>query len=132
MADLPRATRPKVLTIDDSPLVGRMIGEVLQDQPVDVFVAENGEEGLALARREKPDLILLDLEMPRLSGMTVCRMLRAFPETAGSIIYILSSHGAAPSSDELASLRVSGCLTKPFSPADLHDLIRAEFALNDT
>ncbi len=65
-----------VLAVDDDPLIGQYLVDVLDGKGFTVSVARNGKEGLEVARRQKPDLILLDVMMPGLNGFQVCEQLR--------------------------------------------------------
>ncbi|HVT79165.1 MAG TPA: response regulator, partial [Phycisphaerae bacterium] len=67
----------KVLVIDDCQTIHTLVKVRLGKEPVTLLSAHNGVEGIAMANREKPDLILLDVEMPGLTGFDVCRKLKA-------------------------------------------------------
>ncbi len=67
---------PKILVVDDEPPITKVLSYNLKRANYEVFVASDGEQALALARREQPDLIILDLMLPGLDGLEVCRILR--------------------------------------------------------
>jgi len=90
-----------------------------------VAVAENGEEALAAVARAKPDLVLLDVMMPRLNGYEVCRRLRERPEWAGIKIVILSAKGREVDVSKGLSLGADLYVTKPFSNTELVARINA-------
>jgi pilus assembly protein CpaE len=109
----------KILIIDDDLETLRLIGVVLQRQGFQVFTTSNGVDGIALAQREKPILIVLDIMMPDLDGYQVTRMLRENPETAG--IAILMFTAKTQVDDKIAGYDagVDEYLTKPIHPAEL-------------
>lgn len=80
----------KLLIIDDDPRVRRLLREALEGNSYITIEAENGIEGLDLARQEHPDLVLLDVVMPRLDGYEVCRWLKLDPATARARVVLMS------------------------------------------
>ena len=68
--------KKKILVVEDELDLAELLGFELQAQGYEVIVAHDGQEGLALAHKEKPDLMILDLMLPKLSGYQVCRMLK--------------------------------------------------------
>jgi DNA-binding response OmpR family regulator len=82
-----------ILIVDDSRSLVHIIDGVLQREGYKTCTAYDGEEGLARARQEKPDLIILDIVMPKMDGYTVCRHLQQDPETAGIPILMLTVKG---------------------------------------
>ncbi len=96
---------------------------MLSDDDVEVECAANGTEGLKLAKSQKFDLILLDVVLPQLDGITVCRMLKADPQTAAVPLHMLTAK--AKKSDVEAATRAgaNGYIHKPFRGAELMDLV---------
>ena len=88
-----------------------------------MVVARDGNEALALARSEQPDLILLDVVMPGRSGPNVLDALRRDPATATTPIVILTAWTQATDGAEMLRAGADGFLTKPFSPHELASLI---------
>ncbi|OGZ79120.1 MAG: hypothetical protein A2528_00580 [Candidatus Staskawiczbacteria bacterium RIFOXYD2_FULL_37_9] len=80
-------TNKKILIVEDSKNYLWIISNELERQGYIVFTAENGEDGLVAAKKEKPDLILLDIEMPKMDGMTMSKKLREF-DTKTPIIFL--------------------------------------------
>jgi CheY-like chemotaxis protein len=117
-------TNPKLLVIDDQPFIVAIFAELLRTEPVELLSASNGEEGLELARLHHPDMIFLDIEMPLMDGLAVCRKLREDSSFETVPIYLLSAKGEIPSDDEQRELRLSGYLSKPFSPLQVYGLIK--------
>jgi len=81
----------RILLIDDDAEIQEFIATFLGLEGYDVLLAVNGQAGLTMARKEQPDLILLDISMPDIEGVEVCRRLRAGAETADTPIFILSA-----------------------------------------
>lgn len=116
-------TRRKVLLADDDPGLRRLVGTTLGSDDFDLLQAADGGEALEVARRERPDLILLDVNMPRLNGFEVCRQLKSDPATAGIKVVMLTAR--ANESDRVQG-REAGAdeyFVKPFSPVQLLDKV---------
>jgi len=113
----------RTLVVDDDPDVRLVCRVALTSFGHEVLTARDGEEGLAAALRERPDMIVLDIMMPRKDGLSLLRELRA-EESAKEIPVVLLSALAA-STDQLRGYEAGadGYLTKPFSPDDLNSAI---------
>jgi CheY-like chemotaxis protein len=112
-----------VLIADDEPTVVELVRVTLEDSRVRVFDAGDGETALALAETFVPDLVLLDVAMPGLDGLEVCRRFRRDPRLANATIVMLT---AAAQKDDVASGLEAGAdeyVTKPFSPLRLLSLL---------
>ena len=83
----------KVLLIDDDPVVTTMYGKMLREQGFEVDVAGNGEEGLQAVRRELPDVVLLDLDMPKTSGIAWLKTIRSRQKSKSLPVVILTGGG---------------------------------------
>ena len=81
-----------ILLIEDSPVQALNICKLLEDQPVNIACAANGITGIKLARQMLPDLVLLDVEMPGINGLEVCRLLRDNERTLGIPIILFTTH----------------------------------------
>ncbi len=119
----------KVLVIDDDEDV-RYVAQVSLGRVggMTVFVASTGEEGLALARNERPDFILLDVMMPGMDGAATFQALRAEPETAAIPIVFLTAKAAASDVRRLEDLGAKAVILKPFDPMTLAATLRSLFA----
>ena len=119
----PRASdRRTVLIIEDEANIRRVVGDTLRSD-VTVIEAASGNEGLALAGAERPDLIVLDLGLPDVDGIALCRTLREW--TTVPIVVLSARH----SEDEKTALLDAGAddyVTKPFSPGELRARVRAQ------
>lgn len=114
-----------ILVADDEPHIVSLVRATLEDDHIRIVEAADGEEALELARAERPEVILLDVHMPRLDGVEVCRRLRSDPLFERAKIIILTA--AAQKADE-ARGRAAGAdhyLTKPFSPIRLLSIVQA-------
>jgi DNA-binding response OmpR family regulator len=114
-----------ILVADDEVPIVELVRFTLEDDQVQVVGAFDGVAALELARALRPDLVLLDVQMPHLSGLEVCRRLRETPESAQTRIVMLS---AAAQADDRARGMAAGAdeyLTKPFSPLALLTLVRS-------
>lgn len=113
-----------ILVIDDDEIVCRIIRPILMNNGYSVLTALTGEEGLAIARQQKPDLILLDVILPKMKGREVCKELKAFPETAAIPVIFLT---AKDSDDDVEAELAAGAqahLTKPVDPRVLLATVR--------
>jgi two-component system phosphate regulon response regulator PhoB len=114
-----------LLIADDEPHIVSLVRATLEDDQIRVVEASDGEVALELAGATRPDVILLDVHMPRLGGLEVCRRLRRDPRFQQTKIIMLTA--AAQAADE-ARGREAGAdhyLTKPFSPIRLLSLVQA-------
>ncbi len=116
---------PRILIVDDNPTNVKVLQTRLAAEGYEVVTAGDGEEGLAAARREKPDLILLDVMMPKVDGLEVCRRLRADPAFPFTPIIMVTA--MADSKDVIAGLEAGGdeYLTKPIDHAALAARVRS-------
>jgi len=112
-----------VLIADDEPYVVELVRVTLEDDRVRVFEAADGQTALAVAEALAIDLVLLDVHLPDLSGLEVCRALRANPRFASARIVMLTA--AAQQDDVMRGLAAGAddYLTKPFSPVRLLSLV---------
>lgn len=115
---------PKVLVVDDEPEVVVFIERILNGEQFDVVSAYDGISALDLAETEKPDLILLDIMMPMMSGYEVCDQLKSNPQTQLiPVILVTSAHMPEARSQSLKH-GAATLVSKPFLPAELVAQIR--------
>jgi CheY-like chemotaxis protein len=116
---------PKVvLIVDDDETMRQLILATLRDSPYRVLIACDGEEALAVARAHRPDLVLLDVIMPKRDGLAVCRQLKADPETAAIAIVMLTAQAQPEDRAAAQAAGADGYLTKPFRPFELLRRVR--------
>jgi DNA-binding response OmpR family regulator len=118
-----RRARRLVLTIEDQPDIRRLIRMTLEFKGFDVLEAGSGELGLELLKSRRPDLILLDVMMPGIGGLSVGRMLGADPKLRTIPVVMLSALGSAGDVEAGLQTGVRAYLVKPFSPLDLLALV---------
>jgi two-component system phosphate regulon response regulator PhoB len=114
-----------ILIVDDEPAILDLVRFTLEDAEVRVVEASDGVEALALARRLRPDLILLDVHMPRLDGLEACRQIRRDPALARTPIVMLTAAGQEADRARGREAGADEYLTKPFSPLALLALVEA-------
>ncbi len=117
-------TGARVLVIDDSPTITRVVQLVLTKAGYDVVSATDGEAGLAEARANRPDLILLDFVMPRLNGYQVCRELAADPALRDVPVVLLSAKGDQVGERFVKVMGIVDYITKPFAPEALTAVVQ--------
>ncbi|HEY6013743.1 MAG TPA: response regulator transcription factor [Candidatus Limnocylindrales bacterium] len=112
----------RVLVVDDEPPIVDLVRGYLEREGWEVLTAPDGREGLELARREQPDVVILDLMLPGLDGVEACRELRTF-----SNAFVVMLTARSEEIDKLVGLAVGAddYLTKPFSPRELVARIKA-------
>ncbi len=114
-----------ILVVDDEAPIVDLVRFTLEDADVRIVEASDGAEALVLARRIKPDLVLLDVHMPSLDGLEVCRQLRREPDFARTPIVMLTAAGQQADRSSGLSAGADEYLTKPFSPLALLALVEA-------
>lgn len=114
----------KILVVDDEPHIVRLVQVNLQRAGYEVVTAYDGLQALTRIKQERPDLVLLDITMPRLDGWEVLKRLRAQPETVDLPVVMLTAR--AQDKDVFTSFQLGSHLhlTKPFSPLELLSFIR--------
>ncbi len=119
----------RILVVDDEPRIAEIVRDYLARAGFGVLTAGNGADALALARARSPDLIVLDLGLPKVDGMEVTRALRK-----SSNVPIVMLTARVDESDKLAGLELGAddYLTKPFSPRELVARVRAIFRRLET
>jgi CheY-like chemotaxis protein len=111
--------RKKILAVDDS-RTALLVEKAILEETFDVVTASSGEESLGRAATEAPDLVLMDLEMPGISGLEACRRLRAEPATRMTPIILVTSHSEAES---LEGAFLHGCTDYVIKPIDGDELL---------
>lgn len=119
----------KVLVVDDEPALLRLMEYLLQHEGYQVIAAKDGSEALDAAAREIPDLILLDVVLPDVDGLDVCRRLRGTADTADIPIWMVSARVQHYDIENSLAAGANEHIGKPFKPRDLAEKIRALFAV---
>jgi two-component system alkaline phosphatase synthesis response regulator PhoP len=116
-------SKGKILVVDDEINITQILQFSIGAEGYEVITAQNGEEAIDKARREQPDLIILDIMMPRIDGYEACRILKANPLTKNIPVVLLTAKGR--DIDKRLGLEVGAIdyIVKPFSPNKLIDRI---------
>ena len=113
-----------VLIVDDDPFIRKLIATTLEDVAgFDLLQAADGAEAVDLAAREEPEIVFLDVDMPRLDGIEACAQIRAQPATANATIVMLTATSRTNNEQRAEEAGADLFLTKPFSPLDLLRLV---------
>ena len=114
--------KKRILIADDETVVRLTVGRIL-DKDYIVLEATNGEEAVEIAKGQKPDLILMDLIMPKMDGYTACSEIKADQATKGIPVVILTAVGHEFNKKFATEMGATGYVTKPFNPQELIDVI---------
>lgn len=112
-------TQRKILVVDDEFHIVQVVAIKLRNNGFEVLTAENGSVAYQLACDHKPDLIITDYQMPILSGIELIEKLRQNPETETLPVVMLTARNFSIEDDQRQRLRISACLSKPFSPREV-------------
>jgi two-component system, OmpR family, alkaline phosphatase synthesis response regulator PhoP len=116
---------PKILIADDEALIRLLISQTLEEfeeRGVEILTASNGAEALLMARAETPDLVFLDVMMPKMSGFEVCQAIKADPATGGAFVVLLTAKGQPIDQQRGEQAGADRYITKPFDPDELLSL----------
>jgi two-component system phosphate regulon response regulator PhoB len=117
----------KILIADDEQPLRLLVRATLEDESeegrYEIVEAVDGNEALEIARRERPELILLDIQMPGLSGLDVCKMLKNDPATSDLMIVMLTAKGQQSDRERGFAAGADDYFAKPFSPLELLQLV---------
>jgi DNA-binding response OmpR family regulator len=118
------AKKHLVLVVDDSPTVRRLVTLALSQGGYEVITAENGEEGLKIAKREEPSVILVDFVMPKMNGFEFCKNVRADSRLSSIPIVLTTSKGKDVGKGFEENFGISHYLQKPFKPETLMKILK--------
>ena len=124
-------TEKKILVADDEPHILRIVKDKLSNAGFSVIAVTNGEEAFASAKNETPDLILLDVMMPKMNGFEVCKKLRQEAAFTSTPIILLTARGQESDMKTGFDAGATEYITKPFSPRQLLETVRARLAIGD-
>ena len=114
----------RVLVVDDEDSITLSLRHLMKREGYDVAVARDGEEALASVAETRPDLILLDVMVPRRDGYDVCQTIRANPDWAGIKIVMVSAKGRDIEVEKGLALGADAYVTKPFSTRELAAMVK--------
>ena len=124
----------KLLIVDDEAHIRMLIEQTLEDledEGVDLLFAENGEEALQLIQTEKPEMVFLDVMMPKMNGMDVCRNVKNGSGTKETYIALLTAKGQELDKQKGKEVGADIYLTKPFDPDELLDLAKQVLGMSE-
>jgi CheY-like chemotaxis protein len=119
---------PKILLVEDNEMNYDMLSRRLSRKGFEVVIATDGEQGVEMSRTVGPDLILMDMSLPKIDGWEATRRIRATPETAGVRIIALTAHAMAADKDKALE---AGCDDFDTKPIDIERLVGKIAALLD-
>ena len=114
-----------VLVVDDEPTIRTLVNAVLDGPDVQTIEAADGSEAIDMIRRYRPDLVLLDIVMPRMDGFAVCERMRAEESTARTPVLLLTALGQESDRERARQAGADGVVQKPFSPAALRATVES-------
>jgi CheY-like chemotaxis protein len=114
-----------ILVVDDDPVIQKLLSVNFEMEGYRVLTANDGLEGIAAVEREHPDLVLLDVMMPRMDGIEASRRLKASPDTKEIPIILLSAKAQVGDIDIGLDAGADDYITKPFDPLELLDKVAA-------
>ena len=123
---------PTVLIVDDEQHIRLLIEqtlEELEDDGVELLTAVDGQQALDVVANQPPDLVFLDVSMPKMDGFEVARTIKADPAMAGTTVILLTARGQAVDREQGLEAGADEYLTKPFDPDDLLRRARAALGL---
>ncbi|HEY9821315.1 MAG TPA: SpoIIE family protein phosphatase [Candidatus Sericytochromatia bacterium] len=121
----------QILIIDDDPAIQMLLKRTLNKEGYEVAVASNGEEGLAQARQLRPGLVLCDWNMPGMTGLEVCRQVKAAPELSTTMFVLLTSRTALEDRVEGLDAGADDFLSKPVEMPELEARVRSNLRLHE-
>ena len=113
-----------ILYVEDNEMNRKIVRQLLKKTTYQLVEAHDGEAGVAKALEIRPDLVLMDVQLPKLSGIDATRQLRAAPETAATPILVITSFALSGDEEKAKAAGATGYLAKPYSPFDLLNRIR--------
>jgi len=113
-----------ILYVEDNELNRKIVRDLLKLTAYRLIEAHDGQAGVAMALEQRPDLVLMDIQLPKISGMDAIRRLRAEPTTAATPIIAITSFALSGDEQKAKDAGATAYLAKPYSPFDLLSLIR--------
>ena len=121
----------KILICDDEAHIRRLIDqslEELEDEGIEIFVTSNGEEAISRIEESHPDLIILDVMMPKLNGFDVCQRVKSDERFRTAFVMLLTAKGQEYDRQQGERVGADRYMTKPFDPDELLEVARGVFA----
>jgi two-component system, cell cycle response regulator DivK len=118
-------TAPQVLVVDDNPINLELASLVLQGAGMQVTTADGAEAALQVLAQARPDVVLLDIQMPRVDGLALLRQLRADPATAGLVVVAFTAYAMKGDRERLLAAGCDGYIGKPIEVATFAQQVRS-------
>lgn len=115
--------RFRILLVDDEPVIRELVQAMLEGDGIEVRCVPDGAQGIKEARRQAPQLVLLDIVLPGLDGFAVCRLLRADPVLREVPIFMLTAKVRQADRESARKAGASGYIEKPFKAQELQKLV---------
>ena len=122
-------SKERILVVDDDPTILKYVSSDLETHGYEVFVAQDGAEALHVFEKELPDIMLLDIKIPKINGFEVCRRIREWSQMP---IIMLTGLGGEKDKIEAFNLGVDDYLAKPFGPKELIARVRSLLRRSNT
>ncbi len=119
---MPNASK-RILVCDDDPVILRLLQVNLELEGYEVLLAHHGQKAVEMATEQHPDLVILDIMMPRMDGYQTCEKIKNQEETKDIPVVFLSAKAQQSDIEKGMSFGVDDYLTKPFDPGDLIDVV---------
>jgi two-component system cell cycle response regulator DivK len=116
--------QPTILYVEDNEYNRKIVRQLLGRTSYRLIEALDGESGVAAAFEERPDLILMDVQLPKMSGLDATRLLQADPRTRHIPIVIITSFAMSGDRERATAAGAAGYLAKPYSPRELLAMVR--------
>jgi two-component system cell cycle response regulator DivK len=113
-----------ILCIEDNEYNRKIVRQLISHTPYQLIEAIDGESGVALAQQQLPDLILMDVQLPKVSGLDATRTLKADPHTRHIPIIVITSFALSGDREKAVAAGADSYLAKPYSPRELLALVR--------
>ena len=114
----------KILYIEDNEFNRKIVRQLVSHTPYQLVEAVDGESGVTVAQQELPDLILMDVQLPKMSGLDATRALKGDPRTRHIPIIVITSFALSGDREKAAEAGADSYLAKPYSPRELMALVR--------
>ncbi|MFC1928680.1 response regulator [Chloroflexota bacterium] len=115
--------KEKILIVEDNPQNMRVIEMILRASGYALLKATNGEEALDIAMRKQPDLIIMDMQLPKVSGLEVTKRLRHLPDFSNVPIIALTAYAMKEDKEKFVKAGCNNYLSKPFHTRELRDIV---------
>ena len=119
--------RKRILIVEDVENISKIISRSIEDDSMDIHFAQDGEECLAQLDSFKPDLVILDLMLPKIHGLDILRRIKSDPATNHIGVIICSAKGFKTEIDQAKEMGAYGFLAKPFEGIEIKDMVSEYF-----